>query len=79
MAGQVGVLPVPVILAAVDGDESSLAAVAAHFRRYTRGLSTRVLNDEYGNTYWYVDEDMCLRLETKLIYSVVTGFTVLPA
>ena len=55
MAGQVGVLPVPVILAAVDGDENSLVAVAAHFRRYTRGLSTRVLN------------------------SVVTGFTVLPA
>ena len=79
MAGQVGVLPVPVILAAVDGDENSLVAVAAHFRRYTRGLSTRVLNDEYGNTYWYVDEDMCLRLEAKLIYSVVTGFTVLSA
>ena len=34
MAGQVGVLPVPVILAAVDGDENSLVAVAAHFRRY---------------------------------------------
>lgn len=79
MAGQVGVLPVPAILAAVDGDENSLVAVAAHFRRYIRGLSTRVLNDEYGNTYWYVDKDMCLRLEAKLIYSVVTGFTVLSA
>ena len=79
MAGQVGVLPVPVILAAVDGDENSLVAVAAHFRRYIRGLSTRVLNDEYGNTYWYVDKDMCRRLEAKLIYSVVTGFTVLSA
>ena len=79
MAGQISVLPVSVILAAVDGDERSLSIVAAHFRRYIRGLSTRVLNDEYGNTYWYVDEDMCLRLETKLIYSVVTGFTVLSA
>lgn len=56
MAGQVGVLPVLVILAA----------------------ATRVLNDEYGNTYLYVDEDMCLRLETKLIHSIVTGFKVLP-
>lgn len=79
MAGQVGALPVSVILSAVDGDESSLNAVAAHFRQYIRGLSTRVLNDEYGNTYLYVDEDMCLRLEAKLIYSVVTGFTVLSA
>lgn len=79
MAGQISLIPLPVILAAIDGDENSLATVAAHFRRYTRCLSTRVLNDEYGNTYLYVDEDMCLRLEGKLIYSVVTGFTVLPA
>lgn len=78
MAGQIGLIPLPVILAAVDGDEDSLATIAAHFRRYTRCLSTRVLNDEYGNTYLYVDEDMCLRLEGKLIYSVLTGFTVLP-
>ena len=68
-----------VILAAVAGDEGSLSAVAAYFRQYIRGLSTRVLKDEYGNTYLYIDEDMCLRLEGKLIYSVVTGFTVLPA
>lgn len=79
MAGQIGALPVSVILAAVSGDEGSLAAVAAHFRQYIRGLSTRILKDEYGNTYLYVDEDMCLRLEGKLIYSVMTGFTVLPA
>lgn len=37
-----------------------------------------VNHDEYGNTYLYVDEDMCLRLETKLIHSIVTGFKVLP-
>lgn len=79
MAGQISVLPVSVILMAAAGDERSLSTVAAHFRRYIRGLSTRVLNDEYGNTYLYVDEDMCLRLEAKLIYSVVTGFTVLSA
>ena len=32
----------------------------------------------YGNEYLYVDEDMRLRLETKLIHSIVTGFKVLP-
>lgn len=65
MAGQVKPIPVPVILAAVNGDEDALA--------------TRPLKDEYGNTYLYVDEDMRLRLETKLIHSIVTGFKVLPA
>ena len=33
----------------------------------------------YGNEYLYVDEDMRLRLETKLIHSIVTSFKVLPA
>ena len=76
MAGQVKPIPVPVILAAVDGDEDALAAVVAHYQNYIRALATRPLKDEYGNTYLYVDEDMRLRLETKLIYSIVTGFKV---
>ena len=32
-----------------------------------------------GNEYLCVDEDMRLRLETKLICSIVTGFRVLMA
>ena len=70
--------PVPVILAAVNGDEDALAAVVAHYQKYIRALATRPLKDEYGNTYLYVDEDMRLRLETKLIHSIVTGFKVQP-
>ena len=79
MAGQVKPIPVPVILAAMNGDEGALAAVVAHYQKYIRALATRPLKDEYGNTYLYVDEDMRLRLETKLIHSIVTGFKVLPA
>ena len=78
MAGQVKPIPVPVILAAVNGDEDALAAVVAHYQKYIRALATRPLKDEYGNTYLYVDEDMRLRLETKLIHSIVTGFKVQP-
>lgn len=41
--------------------------------------TSRILTDDaYGNEYLYVDEDMRLRLETKLIHSIVTGFKVLP-
>ena len=36
------------------------------------------MKDEYGNEHLYVDEDMRLRLEAKLLYSIVTGFKVLP-
>lgn len=79
MAGQVKPIPVPVILAAVNGDENALAAVVAHYQKYIRVLATKPLKDEYGNTYLYVDEDMRLRIETKLIHGIVTGFQVLSA
>ena len=69
MAGQVKPIPVPVILAAVNGDEDALAAVVAHYQKYIRALATRPVKDEYGNEYLYVDEDMRLRLETKLIHN----------
>jgi len=39
----------------------------------------RPLKDEYGNEYLCVDEDMRLRLEAKLVHSIVTGFKILPA
>ena len=67
MAGRVKPIPVPVILAAVNGDEDALAAVVAHYQSYIRALATRPLKDDYGNTYLCVDEDMRLRLEAKLI------------
>ena len=70
-------IPVPVILAAVNGDECALAAVVAHFQKYIRALATKSLKDEYGRTYLFVDEDLRLRLETKLIHSILTRFEVL--
>ncbi len=76
MAGQVKPIPVPVILAAVSGDTDAIAAVLAHYQNYIRALATRPLKDEYGNEYLCVDEEMRLRLETKLICGIVTGFHV---
>lgn len=76
MAGQVKPIPVPVILAAVSGDTDAIAAVLAHYQNYIRALATRPLKDEYGNEYLCVDEEMWLRLETKLICGIVTGFHV---
>ncbi len=79
MAGRVKPIPVPVILAAIGGDERALAAVVAHYQDYIRALATRPLKDAYGNEYLCVDEDMRLRLEVRLIHSIITGFKVLPA
>ena len=57
MAGRVKPIPVPVILAAMSGDERVLAAVIAHYQDYIRALATRPLKDAYGNEYLCVDED----------------------
>ena len=79
MAGRVALLPLPVILAATNGDEEAIATVVRYYQGYIRALATRPLKDAYGNEYLCVDEDMRLRLETKLIHSILTGFKVLPA
>lgn len=71
-------LPLAVILAATEGDERALNAVLNHYRGYIRFLAMRPMKDEYGNEHLFVDEDMRLRLEAKLLYSIVTGFKVLP-
>lgn len=80
MAGDMrGSLPIPIIQAAIEGDGEALAAVLNHYKGYIRYLAMRPLKDDYGNEYLCVDEDMRLRMEAKLIHSIVTGFKILPA
>ncbi len=50
--------------------------IIEHFKGYMITLSTRKLEDEYGNTYSYVDESIYRRLELKLITAVVTKFKI---
>lgn len=77
MAGNIKTLPLPVLLTAMEGNEEALAIVIDHYKGYIRYLAMRPLKDEYGNEYLLVDEDMRLRLEIKLIHSIVTGFKIL--
>lgn len=79
MAGSVRPpIPLPVIMAATDGDEDALCAVLSHYQGYIRFLAMRPMKDAYGNEFLCVDEEMRLRLEAKLVYSIVTGFQILP-
>lgn len=71
-------LPIPVIVAAVTGDGDALTIVVNHYKRIICHLATRLVIDEFGKEYLYVDEDMRLQLESKLAYSVLE-FRVLPA
>ena len=57
-----GLLPYPVILAATKGDPDAMKIVMQHYASYIAYLSTRKVHDEYGNTYYGIDEDMRERL-----------------
>lgn len=44
-------IPLPVILAASEGDERALNAVLNHYKGYIRFLAMRPMKDEYGNEH----------------------------
>ena len=70
-------IPMSIIHKAMDGDEFAISAVIAHYCGYIRFLSQRSCRDALGFEHLYVDEDMQLRLESKLIYAVITNFKIL--
>ena len=70
-------IPMSVIYEAMNGDDLAISAVITHYRGYIRFLSQRSCRDALGFEHLYVDEDMQHRLETKLIYAVITNFKIL--
>lgn len=70
-------IPVTVITAAMNAEPSAIAYILQHYRNHIRKLATRILKDEYGNEYLYVDTDMENRLQSKLIFSIISDFKIL--
>ena len=66
-----GLLPYPVILAATRGDPDAMRIVIRHYASYIAYLSTRKVHNEYGNTYYGIDEDIRERLQAKLMQAVL--------
>ena len=64
-------LPMEVIRSASSGDVEAIQKVLKHYEGYIAKLATRKLYDEYGNSYYCVDEALRRRLETKLITKVL--------
>ena len=60
-------LPFHIIKAASEGNVEAIHAVLKHYEGYIMALSTRCMYDEFGQTYYCVDETLRKRLETKLI------------
>lgn len=70
-------IPFSIIEKAINEDIEAIDYILAHYRNYIIRLSTRVARDENNNEYMYVDDDMCSRLESKLIYSIIKKFKIL--
>lgn len=67
-----GLLPFPVIAAAMNGNVDAIHSVLKHYEGYIAALSMRKLYDEKGCSHWCVDEEMRRKLETKLITRILT-------
>lgn len=67
-----GLLPYPVIIAAIKGDPEAMNIVVKHYGSCIASLSMRKLRDECGNSYWGIDEDIRDRLRSYLMRDVLT-------
>ena len=70
-------IPLSIIYEAMNGNELAIGAVVSHYRGYIRFLSRRPRRDALGFEHLYVDEDMQRRLESKLVFAIVTNFKIL--
>lgn len=64
---QIELLPFHVIEKAVKGDTYALNVILKHYERYINTLATRKGYDEFGDSYYYVDETLKGMLQNKLI------------
>lgn len=70
-------VPFDVIKAASEGDIVAIQTILKHYERYIVKLSTRIIRDEFGNSYLCVDEVMKQQLEAHLVVKILS-FRLVP-
>ena len=64
-------LPLPIILSANAGEPEAMNIVLSHYEKYITYLSVRRFRKKEGYTYYGVDEDVRIRLQSRLIEAVI--------
>ena len=64
-------LPLPIILSANAGEPEAINIVLSHYEKYITYLSVRRFRKKEGYTYYGVDEDVRIRLQSRLIEAVL--------
>ena len=60
-----------IVKRASEGDVDAINLVFAHYESYIRSLSTRPYIDEFGRTRLFVDNELKIRLEAKLLDKIL--------
>lgn len=64
-------LPFKIIVKSTKGDVESINEVLNHFSGYIAKMSVRKNYDNFGNARYVVDEDICKRIENKLVSKIL--------
>lgn len=64
-------LPFEIIVKSTKGDVESINEVLNHFSGYIAKMSVRKNYDNFGNVRCVVDEDICKRIENKLVSKIL--------
>jgi hypothetical protein len=64
-------IPFHTIKAASDGDAIAIQYILKHYEGYIAKLSTKVLTDECGNGYYFVDKAMQEQLITAMLQMIL--------
>ena len=74
-------IPYTIILAAHAGEDQALQYILRHYKSQIDYCSRRVLHDDYGNRYEYVDQDIRQNIETVLVQQIIMKFdpTAMPS
>ena len=64
-------MPFALIVPAVNESVEAISAIVRHFEPYINSLVVKMLFDEHGDQYAYVDEEEKQLLEVKLIQEIL--------
>ena len=60
-----------VIAKSTKGDVESINKVLNHFSGYIAKMSVRKIYDNFGNARYIIDDDICKRIENKLVSKIL--------
>ncbi len=63
-------VPYDIILRAQQQDEEATIAIVKHYRKEIQRLALCEFVDENGQKHWQPDDDIVLRLQTRLMLSI---------